>query len=324
MSLFTDDGWLTVADLGDEAPKLITDAGAEEIKLERCISKAIDSVGTRITNDLLSFQSYPSYGANFAVYSALGMTSILTRVTLQQIVVDTPDGSNQSPIKTWALHEAIRIAYRQCMNTNEVDRYQSRANEEEEEILNRLYPRFFNRGAGITRYPIYRPGAAREFFKVGRWADASVSAVAGSGAGGTFDVAVTYVDQTSYKSWQLNGNAESAPSDIVTVDTSAGQDIRVDISCFAPPQGLTPVENIGVIFPRKATGWNIYCGPTGETLRLQNPTPFALPAVPTGLTQPLFGSLTPQTFTPVAGYADMGIGQRREVTVQPMSRTKRF
>lgn len=324
--LLTDDGWLTIADLRDEDPKLVGEiADAEGIKLETCISRALDNVQVKLLNDLVAFESFPSDGVNLAMYRALALTGGITRVVPQQIVVDTRDGQKVSALKTWALHEAIHSAYRKCLNNNYTDSYRSRVQFEDEEIRNKYYPRVYNMGVGCVRRPIYRPGATREWFDVGQWADNSVITVAGSGPGGSYDVVVTFVDQVApgYTSWSNTGNAESAPSDIVTITAQANTDLQVDISCFAPPQGIIPTEHLGVISPRIATGWNIYCGPQGGTLRLQNATPFPIVAPPANLTQPYFSAIAAQKFTPIAGYANLGTGQRREVNVQPASRFMR-
>lgn len=329
--LGTDIEWLTIADLRAEDKVLVDDiAGANEIDLSNCIARAIDDVGVRLLSDLIQMESYPTDSVSFIHLRALGMVGQASRLQLQQVVIDAQDGQAMSPLKTWALHEAILRAYRKCINNavDTVDKYLSRVKFEEREIQNKLYPRVYNGGVAVVRAPLSRPGATRDWWPVGCWPATPVTTTAGSGSAGTYDVAVTWVDQSngtaSYVSWSKTGNCESAPSDIITVDATANTDLVVDISCFAPPAGIVPVEVLGTVFPRKATGWNIYCAISGNPLRLQNSTPFALPAPAAGLTQPAFLSITPQRFTPIVGYASMGNGQRRDMNLAPIERSGRI
>ncbi|HXJ42615.1 MAG TPA: hypothetical protein VNH18_25265 [Bryobacteraceae bacterium] len=306
---FTDDGWLTAGDIKEEDPKLVNDViPSEGIRLSVQISRAIDEVGSQILNDMKSFSFL---GGADGVTSAHNQAVMLgtgsmprNRIALQQVVVDPQDGQFMAPIRLWAVHEVILRCYRAALNNNLTDRYVARVDSEEKLIYNRYRARYFNDGVPIVFQPLSRPGATRDFYNTGTWVqDSNVVAVAGSGAGGDFDVALTYVDQggsNSYVSYSSPGNAESAPSEILRVTCAANQNISASIASLNPPTGVPPAELTGVYIPRKASGWNVYCGAAGSgVMRLQNPTPIPI-------------ATTSFAFAPVAGYALMGTGQRRE------------
>jgi hypothetical protein len=111
------------------------------------------------------------------------------------------------------------------------------------------------------------------------------------------------------------GNAESGPSVTLTLTVAPGHALVVGIAALTPPTGKPYQSGTfadGILAGLNATGWNIYAGPTGGTLCLQNATPiavgtltFTLPSDPTAT-----GPTLQPGQVPDANYAFLNVLQR--------------
>jgi hypothetical protein len=320
--LFTDDDWITADNLNDEDAKTSDIADAEGIDIPTQITRAIDECGAVLLNDLKAFSTWPSVNGltpahMMALMNAGGRTNPPTRLCLQNLVIGSTDGQMRSPIEMWVLNTALLRVFRAALNNNVIDKYLARVEYIEKELRNKWYARVFNDGLPFVYLPLSRPAASRDFWATGTWGNSNLTGTGNTGpAAGSWDVAITYVDQSSqspnYVSYSAipnnvdgtgqdsTGNAESAPSDTATITTTVNQLIQVSIASLYPPLGRAPSEVMASITPRAATGWNVYCGPQDTPLWLMNAAP-----IPIRTAQ--------YTFSPASTpLAPIGTGQRRD------------
>ncbi len=213
------------------------------------------------------------------------------KALLSQIVVT---GANQyawNHVKTWAAHFCLMSIYRNATNRTTKDRYEGKMRYYKSELDRRITKGVTGLGLPLIIQPMAAPAALFER-NSGAWSSSNVTAIAsGTTSGGTYDVAITYVNQgdllpgggfrpdsTKYVSSSQVGNAESNPSTLQTIQVPANSVVSVNISSLIPPTGTQdPATRIlCVIAPLAATGWNVWVGPTGETLTLQNASPIPI------------------------------------------------
>jgi len=197
----------------------------------------------------------------------------------------------------------VMYLYRNASNRTVKDRYEAKMRFFKSELDKRYTRGVTGLGLPLVIQPLAAPAALFER-NSGTWGTSNVTQTPVSGPqGGTFDVAITYVNQgvpvgfnasqnnwqsfrvtgyipdsTKYVSSSYPGNAESNPSSIQTVNVSSGNVISVNISSLVPPNGYQDPSTriLCVVVPLAATGWNVYAGPTGELLTLQNDTPIPI------------------------------------------------
>jgi hypothetical protein len=139
------------------------------------------------------------------------------------------------PLRQWHVHKTLSLIYRDAYNNQLNDRYQGKW--AEYEVLAKESARiYFQIGVGLVADPVPKAMAP------------TVSTVAGTAAGGTFYVAVTWVNVPGQ---------EGAPSNSVPLVTSEGQQIMAMVG--------TPPESV--------TNWNVYVGTSPGVLNLQNQSP---------------------------------------------------
>ena len=138
-------------------------------------------------------------------------------------------------MRQWHVHKALSLVYRDAYNNQLNDRYQGKW-QEYDQLARTSKATCFQIGVGIVADPVPKAPSP------------TLAGVTGSASGGTFYVAVT---------WLNAAGQEGAPSDLVQLVTSNGQRLAVAVS--SPPQNVT--------------GWNVYVGLSPATLNLQNQGP---------------------------------------------------
>lgn len=297
MGLYTDSDVIGSSDLLNLDVEINDVAAAESITLtgdtgvvRQAWNEAADGL----------FEKMDSFGGsvNLLVGAGVQMATLLTnygmgvsrsRIFLSQIVVDDGYAARTSPVRRWLTYAALTLFYRDASARFDKDRYERKRARFESDAKT-AWRRLSAKGLPIVLQPLPCPGAIHER-NSGTWSASNLSSVVtGGAAGGTFDVVVSWVDQSKYVSQSSKGNAESGPSAIANLTVAAGRSLSVSIASLIPPNGKPYQSGTfadGILAMLNATGWNIYAGPSGGTLRLQNASPipiatqsYALPGDP--------------------------------------------
>jgi hypothetical protein len=323
VSLFTDSDIIADADLTalDSEVELVAAACDPAIDTSQMIRTAWDETADRI------FEKMDSFGGsvNLLVGAGVQMATLLTnygmgvsrsRIFLTQVLADDGYANRTSMLRRYLTYKALEAFYRDAAERlTTSDRYdRKRARFEKESAL--AWRRFSSKGLPIVLTPLPCPGALHEIGS-GTWGGGNVSAVAAGGAiGGIWDVAITWVDQSLYQTPATKFNAESGPSALASsITTIAAHALSVSIAGLKSPNGKSFQSGTfadGILAMLNATGWNVYAGPTGGQLTLQNAAPiavatltYALAGDPTATGAPLG-----QGQTPDANYAFINAMQR--------------
>lgn len=294
MALFNDADFISSADMLALDPEIQNVADAQTITVDGpagIAAQACDEVGQKILLETQAFTGFMPpfampYNQTAAVLNLVGPTVNRSRIALSQVIISPSNPSEMSiakpsHLKRYAIYVALQMFYRAAFFKKKDDRFDNKRKSFEEEIRKKYWPRFHGQGVPIAYKPMACPGAIHEF-NVGNWSSSNVSTVAGVNANATasYDVAITWVDNTAYVSPSIKGNLESAPSArAVAVSVPTSTVLQISIVGLNPPNGLAPLNvQLGqsLIVPGKASGWNVYVGAQGGTLYLQNSTPVAI------------------------------------------------
>lgn len=272
--LFTDCNILTPEQLDSADAQLRRVLEAEQIDLEGTnglLATVIDECQTTLLETVHSYACYTSHGDVESRHLAAVMGPVIGAgpvITPQQIVIHNEFGGNLSPLQFWARHRAISAAYRAAFNNSTNDQYLVKMRAHDNEAKTK-WDGIMRSGLPYVTNPLDRPAATRRPHS-GAWGGANVSMSAtGSSAAGSYEVAITYTGAN-----YTNGNAESAPSERLSITVFAGRDIQVNIDSLNPPTGIR--ERLSPVNAIAATGWNIYAGPAGGSLRLQHDAPIPI------------------------------------------------
>lgn len=307
--LYSDQDILTPDELYSVDSQAQAVAAAESISLSGdngIISRASDACIEFILGHCQAFSTYYGDGSGNAAHNAAvsnigGTRNTRARVTPYQIILSSTSGGRWSPLKEWGAQMALALLYKSALNNNLTDRYADKVRQLREDIKREYWPAVDRNGIPIIFTPLPAPAARRSPTGVnpGTWGAGNLSAVAGSGAAGAWDVAITYVDQSRYVSSLNVQNAESHPTVVATVETALNQNVQVSIASLNPPAGETDKQDIGLFVPLKATGWNVYAGASGGPLYLQNAAPVPI-------------ATKTQSFAVVSAGTTVGNGQFRD------------
>jgi hypothetical protein len=292
--LFTDADFISSADLTSIDPEVVDISRAEKIVLDSSLgaasginAQACDEVGQRLLQETQAFSGFMPpfampYNQTAAVLNLVGPTVNRSRISLSQIVVSGVNptelsSAKMSALKRYAVYEALVMFYRAAYYRKTTDRYEKRMQLYENEVRRKHWPRFFNQGVPVVYKPLAAPGAIHEY-NAGVWNSTNVATVVGVNilTAATYDVAITWVDDTKYVSPTSKGNAESSVSARITGPVATSNVLQVSIAGLNAPNGLAPLNvslGQGLVIPGTASGWNVYCGSQGATLYLQNSTP---------------------------------------------------
>lgn len=220
MSLFTDGPIIGPSDLENIESAILNVANIEGIDLSAKIGLA--------QNDI----------ANQVILFLLRRLRLRDLQWTQRRRVGVSDVVVTGPLREWHAHKTLALVYRDAYNNQLNDRYQGKW-VEYQQLANDSSQTYFQIGVGLAANPIAKATTP------------TLSAIAGSGAWGTFFVAVTWVNQAG---------EEGAPSDVSEYTTSDGQQLIV----------------AAVNAPENAVGWNVYAGMSPASVGLQNSTPLAV------------------------------------------------
>lgn len=347
MPLWTDGLYPSPGDVAAVAPDLATDNSYDQSPttlLNLCTeaySHCAGILASKLQSVIGATNFNPSGGAtalhNSAIIWGIRAQTQVVKLRLGQMVLNdlyTGDTgvSLNGPIRDWLAYWAVTLGYRKLMGQSDPksDRYLLKYQFYRKLVGNEKWNILAATGIPYVRLPLPAPGALFEP-SAGRWTTANLSQVvpgAGSPAGGTFYVAITWVAQAAsngsglYVSQAHKGNAESGPSQIMPLQNSiypslvvtAGHVLTISIASLNPPTGAVPLPEASVTGVTTgtmiATGWNIYVGlgaggnpPTD--LYLQNATP--LPLTTTSYSLPANPVLTGYRLGP-GQYPDANMG----------------
>lgn len=136
------------------------------------------------------------------------------------------------PLRQWHVYKSLAFVYRDAYNNQLNDRYQGKW-QEYEELAKASERTYFQIGVGLVPDPVPKAAAP------------TLSTSVGAGGGGTYYVAVTWINAAGH---------QGTPSDLVELSTSDGQQVVVSVG--APPEN--------------ATGWNVYVGTSPGSVTLQS------------------------------------------------------
>jgi hypothetical protein len=199
---------------------ILSVAHIESINLDVKLTLATEEISEDVLDILLDHTS--SVDPLLSVRRTIGVSDVV--VTAQ--------------IKRWHALHTLAIVYRDAFNNQLNDRYAAKLTEYRE-LSKNARSHTIQFGIGLALNPV--PEAEEPM----------LSAIQGSGAGGTYYVETSWVSATG---------AEGAPSGVTALSIAAGQDLMVQ------PAGP----------PALATDFNVYIGATADTLMLQNATPIAV------------------------------------------------
>lgn len=261
---------------------------------------------------------------NAAVIWGVRAQSNVVRLRMGQIIMnDLYAGSSAipssltGPISTWMTYWAIVLGYRKLIGRVDPtkDVYLGKYNRYKQITAGEKWSLLRSTGIPYCRLPFPAPGAIYEPGS-GTWTSANVTQSAQSGtSGGIFQVAITWVCQTSsvfYVNPLDKNNAESGPSmvhpdvfptGILQSTIDANQAMSISIANLTPPTGAIPLSEASITGVSQgtmiATGWNIYIGSVNSPanyMYLQNATP--IPIGVTSYTLPADPILNGYTLSP--------------------------
>ena len=281
MSLLIDSDCVTQADMVALDPEVATVATAEGFTVTgdgSIIRQAWDECADTLTESMQAFGGdIIAWPGSITAYGAFGISR--PRLRLNQIVVTPTYGRRDSTLRRWMIYRAMALFYRAAANRLIKDRYETKWQRYEAESK-KIWWNLWSNGLPMIAIPMAAPGALHDYY-AGSWAASNLANVsASSTAGGSFNVVITWVDQTSGYVNSLNkNNAEGGPSAMLTTTVPANDVLQVNINGLNPPSMVQqPNRGIaeGPYITRNATAWNVYVGsPTDPNglMYLQNSTP---------------------------------------------------
>jgi hypothetical protein len=272
MPLFTDSDIITAADLAqiDSEVTLVADATKPGLVLEgpgSCCEQAWRECSQKLNSAMQLYSTYLAQpgvtGGHLAAVLNVGVPSrTQPRVRLNQIVAHEWNyAAARSPLQTWMLYVALHLLYRDASSRLGKDRYQEKMERYRADAMNH-WRDLLAVGLPTVYQPMEAPGG-KHSYRAGTWGVANLSASAGGAAIATnVTVAITWYDSSKYVSQTNNGNAESAPSAILSYTIPAANYLTVDITSLNPPTGAADQVGTaqGTWVPLTATHWNIWAG----------------------------------------------------------------
>jgi hypothetical protein len=217
MALFTDGPISDAADLQRYESDILNVATAEGIELGAKMRLAQEDLAQEVLLFLLRRRSYRNWP----------LVAERTREVNDVVVT--------GPIRQWHIHKTLALIYRDAYNNQLNDRYQGKW-QEYERLAKTSHNTCLQIGVGLVVDPIPKAGMP------------VLTSATGPGSGGTYYVAVTWVNA---------GGQEGAPSEFTALNTSTGEQLVVTVSGA----------------PLDVIGWNVYAGVSPSTSSLQNASP---------------------------------------------------
>jgi hypothetical protein len=254
MALFTDGPISDADELRRYENDILSVASAENIELEAKIALAQQDLANEVLLFLLRRSSLRE--------TTLALRS---RQEVSDVVVN-------GPMRQWHAHKTLALVYRDAYNNQLNDRYQGKW-KEYEQLARSSKATYFQLGVGLVGQPV--PKAAPP----------TLSNSTGSGVGGNYAVAVTWVN---------TGGQEGAPSDLSELTTSNGQQLIVAVGTA----------------PENAVGWNVYVGSSPAAATLQNQSPITGDGSWTMTSGPISGAPLPKGQVPTWFIVDHRVIER--------------
>jgi hypothetical protein len=285
VSLLIDDDVVNDSDLQAIEPELsdIADACSITIDGDAGIIRQSWNESADVLNETM--QAFGgdiiAWPGTLTTYGAFGINR--PRVRLNQITTTTPWGRRTSPLKRWLIYRALTLLYRECLNRTDKDRYEKKWNRAKD-ALAVAWRNLWANGLPYVSIPLEAPGAVHAYY-AGEWSATNLSLLTqGTSEAQTVFVAITWVDQNSgYVGPTNKNNAESGPSQVLSINVPANNVVQISILGLNPPGPgaggvLQPPRGIadGPYITRAATGWNVYAGTSATGMLLQNPIPLPL------------------------------------------------
>lgn len=281
--LWTDSDFVTPEELASIDSEILSVANAEEIVLENpngtgLIHRAIEECGAGFMKYMQLFGGYlyagdSTSGHDNAVMNIGQGIRNRSRILLSQVPVSSIHPLAWAPVKRWVVYWILYLFYQDAASRRmDNDRYGKKADYYKAQANGKYWDDLRTAGVPVVNSPLPCPGAIWEPGQ-GVWDDGAVTVVSGSGTlTDTYAVVITWVDQIRQK------NAESGPSAQVVVSLTPGNVLKVDTSLLVPPTGQQHPGTLALatVDCARATGWNVYAGPAGGPLYLQNPSPIAV------------------------------------------------
>lgn len=219
MALFTDGPISDAADLQRYENDILNVATVEGIELGAKIRLAQEDLAQEILLFLIRRRSYRNWPLEV------------------QRAREVDDVVVTGPMRQWHVHKTLALIYRDAYNNQLNDRYKGKW-QEYEQLAKASQTTCLQIGIGLVADPAAKAPLP------------TLASVTGPGSGGTYYVAVTWVNAAGQ---------EGAPSEFTTLATSDGQQLVVTVSGA----------------PQNVTGWNVYVGLSPSTSTLQNASPLA-------------------------------------------------
>ena len=244
-----------------------------------------------LTSRLQSYSGQMSagYWGNTSFLNAYGNANF-PRVRLSNIVATCWDYAGaQSPIESWLLYSALYLFYRDASTRKAKD---DRLSAKTAQYLNEkkaAWSRIEAVGVPIVINPLPAPGALHEP-NAGSWGATNLTTAGASNSPLSYDFAVTWMGNGSLSS--NANNSESGPSARATLQFAPGQTLTASIASLIPPTGNYSASvgyASGITTGQVAIGWNLYAGPAGGQLTLQNASVLPLTSPTVALTAFLTG-----------------------------------
>jgi hypothetical protein len=244
MALFTDGPLNGLQDLQHYENSILEVAGTEGIDLGAKLNLAQDELESQL---MLFILRHPLRDMKATIRRSIGLRDVVVTSSLKQ----------------WHALATLAAIYRDAYNNQLNDRYLGKWNEYQR-LGHIASTDYFQLGVGIVADPIVKA------------ASPTLTPVAGAGAGGSYFVAVSWIN--------IDGQA-GAPSDVQVGTTEAG--MQLEIAAVNPPSN--------------AANWNVYAGTTASNIALQNSRPipvgntWMLPSIVVAASAPGEGQ-TPEQF----------------------------
>jgi hypothetical protein len=280
--LFTDRDLITFEDVLTIDPAVGEVASTESIPTEgdaSFVHQAVEECANTLLANMQNVDYLFNYNLTQQGLFPYSDSTPAPRIRIGQVVVDSDTSTYWSPLKRYAAYLALRNFYQICCNRKIGDKYDEKVKKVEKDLKGQYWAAVKAAGLPVCFSPIPCPGAKYELSQ-GKWSDGNVmQVVGGSTSGADWDVCVT---------WLKPGSVESAPSETVTITTTANQRLQVNISSLVVPDGVT--------------SWKIFAGVSGSTMYFQA-------SLPVGTTTYTFTADPISTGTPV------GRGQSKDASL---------
>ena len=287
--LWTDSIFVQSSDLMVIDPEVSDVAAVEGITVDGPDGLCAETISECLSEVMLILQRFGGYlssglvSANHlaAVMNVGGPGVNRTRLIPSQIVVRQTGIPQVDTLRRWVTYRCLYNFYRAAASRTTDERFRSKRDDYLHDVKRRYKPLMLGNGMPMVFRPFSCPGAVLER-NTGTWSSGNVTAASHSGTtGGTFDVAITWVDQTFYAGPQyggalnLKGNAESCPSARITETVSSNYVLSVNLSGLVPPSAnQDPATlNMALATSLNAGSFNVYVGLQGGPLYLQNAFP---------------------------------------------------